>query len=218
MTAPASNPGAAGAHLQAHFSDLEQQGRAARLGMWIFLGTEVLLFAGLFVAYGYYRALYGAAFAVGSRHLDRALGTIETLVLITSSLCVAVAPHFARARRLTVATLLISAAALLGVAFLAIHGFEYAHDGAEGALPGIYYHLAGPRPPGVPLFFSLYFLMTSLHGLHVAAGVGVLTWLGAGTARGAFSSGHDDPLELGALYWHLVDLVWIFLYPLLYLV
>jgi cytochrome c oxidase subunit 3 len=200
-----------------HFSSLSVQAHAARLGMWIFLGTEVLLFGGLFVGYALYRTLYSPAFAACSHHLDRRLGTVDTLILLTSSFTMAMALHLARAGRTRSAAAALVATMALGLAFLGVHGHEYLTDIAHGALPGRLYH-AGITLPGAGLFYTLYYFMTGLHSLHVVIGLGILGWLTRRTLRGDFSSGWDTPLELGGLYWHLIDLVWIFLYPLLYLI
>jgi len=202
----------------AHFSTLEKQSRAAKLGMWIFLSTEVLLFGGLFVGYAYYRSLYHDAFAQGSRHLDVVIGTLNTLVLIASSFLVAVSSYFMHRekRRLCFGMLLLAIA--LGAAFLLLKAGEWRHHFEEGAYPGRYYALSDVQVPGASLFFSFYFLMTGLHALHVTVGIGVLAWVAVLALRGAFSADYDTPLELATMYWHLVDIVWIFLYPLLYLI
>ena len=208
---------AAEGRLAHHFSTPSVQAGAARLGMWLFLGTEVLLFGGLFVGYAMYRTLYRAAFVACSHHLDRRLGTVDTLVLVTSSLTMALGLHLARAGRGRQATAALGATIALGLAFLAVHGHEYAGDIARGALPGRLYR-AGVAAPGAGMFYTLYYFMTGLHSLHVVFGLVLLGWLTRRTARGDFGAGWATPLELGGLYWHLIDLVWIFLYPLLYLI
>ncbi len=205
------------AHHAHHFSTPAVQAHAARLGMWLFLGTEVLLFGGLFVGYAMYRTLYHAAFVACSHHLDRRLGTVDTLVLITSSFTMAVALQLSRAGRPRPATAALGATIALGLGFLAIHTHEYLGDIAGGALPGRLYH-AEVALPGAGLFYTLYYFMTGLHSLHVVFGLCLLTWIARRTYRGDFDEGWDTPLELGGLYWHLIDLVWIFLYPLLYLI
>lgn len=204
--------------LAEHFANLETQSRAARFGMWIFLATEILLFSGLFIGYGIYRTLFTAAFHEASRHLDKTLGTIETGVLLTSSLCAVLALHFARLERRRWTVLLILLTALGGILFLGIHAREYLDEFREGALPGPYYRLEAVNAYGAPLFFSLYFMMTGLHGIHVSVGVGLLIWVAVMAHRRSFEAGWVTPLELVALYWHLVDVFWIFIYPLLYLV
>ena len=209
------------AHLAEHFHDRETQAHASRLGMWIFLGTEVLLFAGLFVGYAYYRFQFGPAWAEASRHLDTTLGTVETVDLITSSMFAAMSLHFAHKKKHGLATLMLAITILMGLAFLGLHAKEYLDEFREGALPGRYYHLTdGAAPPlrGMSMFFSLYFLTTGLHGLHVTIGCVVLAYCAVRAGKGHFSAEYDTPLENGALYWHLVDLIWIFVYPLYYLV
>jgi len=201
-----------------HFRSWAVQQHAERMGMWLFLATEILLFAGLFVAYATYRFLFPQTFHAASKYLNVTLGTVNTLVLITSSLTVALAVHFVVSNRSRFAGLLLLASVALGATFLVIKGFEYAHKFQEGALPGHYYRLEGLTLPGSSLFFTLYFFVTGLHGLHVIIGMSVLTWVAARALRGEFNARHYIPVELGGLYWHLVDLVWIFLYPLLYLI
>lgn len=204
-------------NLAHHFPSLEQQEHAARLGMWLFLATEILLFTVLFTAYAVYRFLFPAGFEAASQLADVPIGATNTVVLITSSLTVALAIYYARQGRprLTVALLAVTVA--FGGVFMVLKGFEYHHHILEGQLPGKYYQYAGLRGPGVSMYFTLYFLMTGLHGLHVLVGMGVLTWLAARAARGHFTRDYSTPVELGGLYWHLVDLIWIFLFPLFYL-
>jgi cytochrome c oxidase subunit 3 len=204
--------------LAGHFGSPRVQTYAARFGMWLFLATEVLLFAGLFLAYSVYRYIYPQTFALASRHLDLTLGTVNTLVLITSSLTVALAIHFVRVGLNRTALLMLGATILFALAFLVIKYFEYSHKFHEGTLPGRFYTYEGLRTEGAPMFFSVYFLATGLHGFHVVVGMCVLLWVAFHVARGRFSPRYYTPVELGGLYWHLVDLIWIFLYPLLYLI
>ncbi len=204
--------------LQHHFPNLAQQGHAARLGMWIFLSTEVLLFTGLFTCYAVYRWLFSEVFAEASAHIDTAIGTANTYVLITSSLTVALAIHQARKGRGRPAALLVGLTVALGAVFMVLKVIEYAHHFELGQLPGRYYTYAAVQGPGASLFFTLYFFLTGLHGIHVLVGMAVLTVLGVNAWRGAYSAAYHTPMELGGMYWHLVDLIWIFLYPLIYLV
>lgn len=210
-----SEPGG-GAALADQFPDADAQLHAARLGMWLFLATEILLFAGLFVGYAYFRSVFPLAFREGSAHLDRILGTVNTLVLVTSSLTVAIAVSVARAGRGRVAAGALSLTIALGLTFLAIKSVEYGHKVEQGALPGKWFRL-DDAVPGSNLFYTLYWLSTSLHALHVTIGLGVLAWMARRSWRGNFSSAYFAPLENAGLYWHLVDLIWIFLFPLLYL-
>ncbi|MFZ5468895.1 MAG: cytochrome c oxidase subunit 3 family protein [Myxococcota bacterium] len=201
-----------------HFATASEERRAARLGMWLFLASEVLLFAGLFTGYATYRYLYPQTFEAGAGHLDVTLGTVNTLVLITSSFTVACGVEMARRAHGKLVALFLGASIALGLCFLVIKGFEYAHHFHSGALPGRYFQLEGFALPGASMFFTLYFMLTGLHGIHVLIGLGALCWLSVRAFRGHFSARYHTPVELGGMYWHLVDLVWIFLYPLLYLV
>jgi len=201
-----------------HFSSLDRQNEAMRLGMWLFLATEILLFAGLFTGYAVYRFQFPLAFAECSRHLNIAAGTVNTVVLITSSFTVALAIHFARSDKPRAAAICLVLTLLFALGFLGIKAVEYTEHFHEHALPGKYYAFEEGKIPGAAMFYSLYFLMTGLHGVHVVAGMSVLSYILWRTLQGRYSSKYYTGLELGGLYWHLVDLVWIFLYPLLYLI
>lgn len=201
-----------------HFGSRENQQNAAQLGMWIFLGSEVLLFTNLFVGYAVYRYYYPQVFADGSNHLMVGWATVQTLMLVTSSLFVALAVHFSRHDRMFLTMLVLLAALVLGAGFLAIKGYEYWKHWTEGALPGEYYHFEKLPVQGGSLFFTLYFLMTGLHATHMLVGLGVLGWLAWGCLTGKYSAEYHIPVEVGGMYWHLVDIFWLFIYPLLYLV
>ncbi|MHB1844202.1 MAG: cytochrome c oxidase subunit 3 [Deltaproteobacteria bacterium] len=205
-------------HLAHHFQDLAQQTHAARLGMWVFLGSESLLFAALFTGLTVYRTLFGSSFALASQHLSIAYGTANTFVLITSSFTVVMSLHLLQTGRRGWSLFFLGLTLALAVAFLVVKGLEWRHDFQEGIYPGRYYAQKDLLIPGAAMFYSFYFIMTGLHGLHVVAGIGVLVWCGSLILRGQCHSGHETPLELGAMYWHLVDIIWIFLYPLLYLI
>jgi cytochrome c oxidase subunit 3 len=201
-----------------HFPDMKTQEHAARMGMWLFLSTEILLFAVLFTAYALYRFLFPLGFEEASKLAHVTMGATNTVVLITSSLTVALAIHHARKgeNRKVVGLLAITIA--FGALFMVLKGFEYYHHFLDGQLPGRFYHYAGVTGPGVSMYFTVYFLMTGLHGLHVLIGMGLLTWVAVRAARGHFGPAYSTPVELSGLYWHLIDLIWIFLFPLLYLV
>jgi cytochrome c oxidase subunit III len=201
-----------------HFSSLARQNEAMQLGMWLFLATEILLFAGLFTGYSIYRFEFHEAFVECSRHLALTLGTVNTVVLITSSLSVALSIHYARTDRPRAAAVCLALTLLFALGFLGIKAVEYTEHFHERALPGKYYAFEKVQIPGAAMFYTLYFLMTGLHALHVIAGMSVLSWLFWRTLQGRYSSRYYTGLELGGLYWHLVDLVWIFLFPLLYLI
>jgi cytochrome c oxidase subunit III len=202
-----------------HFEDLEVQQHAARLGMWAFLSSEMLLFAGLFALYAAYRSMYRDAFHAAALHMSLFLGTVNTFVLLTSSLTVALAVWAVRAGRARLAALLLLATLGLAAVFLVIKGAEYLEHFHHGIYPGFQYYAFAELPQaGAKIFFTLYYFMTGLHALHVVAGMGVLLWCLWHTFRGHFGPERHTGLELGAMYWHLVDLIWIFLWPLLYLV
>jgi len=245
------------AYLAHHFDTPKQQFESAKLGMWLFLGQEILFFSGLFVAYGVFRTWYPEAFSVGSHLLDWKWGATNTVVLLGSSLTAALAVRSSQLgdKRMTGIFLLITIACAFG--FMGIKYVEYTHKFAVGALPGQYFGCPwfdGQAPPGNPgqfvcnvapnpelahelehamgaayqsgagvpfhlrSFFGIYFVMTGLHGLHVLIGIGILFWIWDRNRRNAFSKDYNTPVDIAALYWHLVDLIWIYLFPLLYLI
>lgn len=207
------------AGLAHHFESYEQQREAASLGVWVFLATEILFFGGLFAAYTIYRWTYPAAFAEASRHLDVRLGTINTGVLLTSSLSMALAVRATQTGSRKLAAALLVVTAILGAVFLGIKLDEYQHKFAEGLAPG-----PGFRPPGghallgIELFYILYFAMTGLHAVHMVIGIALLLGIVVPVLMGRFSPQNHNFVEGTGLYWHFVDIVWIFLFPLLYLV
>jgi cytochrome c oxidase subunit 3 len=200
------------------FDDIEQQRESSTLGMWIFLVTEVMFFGGMFLGYAVYRAAYSSAFAEASLHLDVWLGGVNTAVLLCSSLTMALAVHAAQlGGRRTVVLFLLSTIVLAAV-FIGIKGVEYYHKYEEGLIPGEAFHFPGEGARHAQLFFSFYFAMTGMHALHMVIGIGVMGVLILLVRRGKFSSEYHAPIELTGLYWHFVDIVWVFLFPLLYLV
>jgi cytochrome c oxidase subunit 3 len=217
-----SHAAAAGAPspLVHQFDDLEQQHEAGELGMWIFLCTEVMFFGGLFLAYTIYRTQDEAAFAAASRELDLFWGTVNTAVLLTSSLTMALAGFAARAARRTRLLLFLSATMILGSVFIGIKGLEYYHKYEHGLMPllGLPFHWTGSARGHAELFFILYFLMTGVHALHMLIGLGVLLVLLVKACRGKLLGEFSTPVHITGLYWHFVDIVWVFLFPLLYLI
>lgn len=206
-------------YLADHFSDPVQQRESAKLGMWLFLLTEILLFGGLFVAYAVYRAWYPELFLGAHKYLDVTMGAINTVVLITSSVTVALSIYSIQKNRVQQSKMLLLATILLAGVFLVIKYFEYSHKIHLGLLPGKYFSYTGLMELANPhVFFSIYFVMTGIHGLHVIIGMVVLGWVYMRMSRGEFSSEYYTPVELSGLYWHLVDLIWIYLFPLLYLI
>jgi len=206
------------AYLQHHFSDAEQQRESAKLGMWIFLITEVLLFGGLFCAYAIYRSWNPDIFHNAHVHLNVYLGTLNTVVLISSSVTMALAIRSMQLGRRQATLKFLVTTILLAAVFMVVKYFEYSHKIHLGQLPGKFYTYTGIEGSNPHIFFSVYFLMTGLHGIHVLAGIGVISWLVVKTVRNRFSAEYYTPIEMTGLYWHLVDLIWIFLFPLFYLV
>ena len=204
--------------LQHQFDTMAQQQESATLGMWIFLVTEIMFFGGLFLAYETYRIWYPMAWSEGSLELDLLLGGINTIVLIGSSLTMALAVRAAQTGfpRATVNYLLATMG--LGLTFLVIKGFEYAHKFETGHVPGPNFHFEGPHAQQVEIFLSLYFAMTGLHALHMVIGFGLLSVIAWMAHKRRFTPEWYVPVEMAGLYWHFVDIVWIFLFPLLYLV
>ena len=200
-----------------HFDNLEQQKEASTLGMWVFLVTEVLFFGGLFLAYSIYRSWYPQAFAVASHELDITLGGINTAVLIASSLTMALAVHAAQTgeRRALMMFLILTMA--LGSVFLGIKSVEYYEKFHEHHVPGPNFQFEAEHFRHAQIFFSLYFVMTGLHALHMIVGLGIMTWMLMWAWNGTITSDYASPIEISGLYWHFVDIVWIFLFPLLYL-
>ena len=206
------------AFLAHHFSTVQQQAESAKMGMWIFLLTEILLFGGLFCAYAVIRALNPEMFHNAHKVLDVWLGGTNTVVLITSSVTVALSIWAMQIGRRKLTIVFLIATLMLAATFLVIKYFEYAHKFHLGQLPGKFYHYNGIEGTNPHIFFSVYFLMTGLHGLHVIAGMVVISWMLVRTIKKEFSTTYYTPLEMTGLYWHLVDLIWIFLFPLFYLI
>lgn len=217
---------------------MEQQREAGTLGMWLFLLTEIMFFGGMFLAYIIFRTKYPNEFAAGSQELDVLMGGINTAVLIVSSLTMALAVHAAEQGKRRALTIFLVVTMILGSAFLGIKYFEYSSKFEHHLFPGATFHY---QPQGSPatdahtaaveesapsainennlqIFFFLYFALTGVHALHMIIGIGALATLLFFTWRGRYSAHYNSPVELTGLYWHFVDIVWIFLFPLLYLV
>ncbi len=205
-------------HLKHYFVSSEQQFDAAKLGMWLFLVTEILLFSGMFVAYAVFRVWYPEVFVEASTELNPLLGGLNTVVLLASSLTVALSIRAAQTDdQIALIRNLILTVLLAGV-FMVVKYFEYTHKFHLGIFPGGFFSYEEMTSPHVPIFFSIYFVMTGIHGVHVLVGMGLLSWLAIRARKGHFTSEYYTPVELSGLYWHLVDIIWIFLFPLLYLI
>jgi cytochrome c oxidase subunit III len=227
------------AFLAHHFESHKQQFAAGKLGMWIFLLTEILLFGGVFCAYAVYRSNHPEIFEWAHKFLDKTLGAINTTVLISSSFTMAWAVRAAQKNQKRLCTALLAVTLLGGFGFLGIKFVEYKSKWEEGLMVAHYFkptpealehlkHLEADsahlksKPEEIPrnagIFFSIYFCMTGLHGLHVIAGMSAIGWVLVRSAKGQFTSEYFGPVDYVGLYWHLVDLIWIYLFPLLYLI
>ncbi|HKS74284.1 MAG TPA: cytochrome c oxidase subunit 3 family protein [Terriglobales bacterium] len=213
--------------LQHHFVDMVQQQNAVSLGMWLFLATEIMFFGGMFCAYLIYRDLYFNEFAAGSRSIDLVLGTVNTAVLICSSLTVALSVRAAQMGKRMLLVGLLIVTMIFGLAFLGIKGVEWYNKYKEHHVPGVAFDASDivRDYPQIPIdqsheqiFFSLYFAMTGLHALHMIVGLGIFTWLTYTAWKGRYGPEYYSPVEISGLYWHFVDIVWIYLFPLLYLI
>ena len=216
--------------LQHHFENMEQQREAGTLGMWVFLVTEIMFFGGMFLAYTLYRYKYPEAFAAASNHLDIRLGAINTVVLIISSFTMAMAVFSTQIGKRRNSIIFIVMTMALGLAFLVIKAFEYHSKYVDNLIPGTLipgrpfnpnlhemHWPAGVAPGNLQMFYVIYFAMTGMHALHMLIGLGILTVILIMAWRGRFSPEYHAPVEISGLYWHFVDIVWIFLFPLLYL-
>jgi cytochrome c oxidase subunit 3 len=224
--------------LQHHFENMEQQREAGTLGMWVFLVTEIMFFGGMFLAYTLFRYQYPAAFVSASNHLDITLGAVNTAVLIVSSFTMAMAVFATQVgkRQLTIICLILTM--ILGAGFLGIKAVEYREKYRDSLIPGrlipwrpfnpaVAQHgekdphklhlIDGANVKNVELFYWIYFAMTGMHALHMVIGLGIMTVILIMAWRGRFSPEYHAPVEITGLYWHFVDIVWIFLFPLLYL-
>jgi len=211
-----------------HFATEEQQRNSASFGMWIFLATEVMFFGGLFCAYLIYRHWYFGDFAAASTSINAKLGGANTAVLICSSLTVVLAIWAAQTSRRALMIAMLVLTMLFGLVFLGIKGIEYYDKFEEHHVPGASFsfeHVPIPSQPDqyanprhAEIFFALYFIMTGLHALHMIIGLGIFSWLFWAAWKGRFTPEYHTPLEIGGLYWHFVDIVWIYLFPLLYLI
>jgi cytochrome c oxidase subunit 3 len=208
--------------MQHQFDSLEQQKESSTLGMWMFLVTEIMFFGVLFTVYLIYRGLFHGVFATASHHLDVTMGAINTAVLIGSSLTMALSIRAAQLNQRKAIVLFLVLTILLGSVFLGIKTVEYSHKFHDHLVPGPHFAPEDPHIAAVAdkaqVFFSLYFIMTGIHALHMIIGIGLLIWLAVLAWRGRFDSTYYNPLECTGLYWHFVDIVWIFLFPLLYLI
>jgi cytochrome c oxidase subunit 3 len=201
----------------AHFEDLANEEHAGTFGMWVFLSSEVLFFAALFMLFAAYRAEYSADFSAAAHHAKVGIGTTNTFILLTSSLFVAISVAAVSQGRMRLVLWMQGLTILFAIAFLVLKGIEYGEHFEEGIYPGADYHFAAAPNHGSLLYFTLYFVMTGLHAIHVIVGIGLFGWLMRRTLRGVYSPAAHLGIDLVGLYWHFVDIVWIFLWPMFYL-
>ena len=205
--------------LQVQFDTEAQQKDASTLGMWIFLITEVMFFGGMFTAYTVYRRAYSDAFAVASASLNVTIGAINTAVLLVSSFTMVMAVRAAQLGQRRMIVLFLVLTLIFGGIFLGVKAYEWNEKFEQHHVPGPSFHLDGvPQQGHAQLFFSLYFAMTGLHAAHMVIGVGLISWLIWLARKGRFTAEYNTPVDIAGLYWHFVDIIWIFLFPLLYLI
>jgi cytochrome c oxidase subunit III len=210
--------------LREQFESEAQQKDASTLGMWIFLITELMFFGGLFLAYTVYRRAYPEIFAFASGTLNVYIGAAKTVVLLCSSLTMVLAVRAAQLGQKKAIVIFLILTLILGGVFLGVKAYEWKEKFEEHHIPGASFHLEGLTPDGpieqghAQLFFSLYFAMTGLHALHMVVGAGLLLYLIFEARKGRFTAEYNTPVDLIGLYWHFVDIIWIFLFPLMYLI
>ena len=206
------------AGLNHQFDDLGQQYAAANMGMWAFIAQEIMFFGGLFGGYCVYRYKYLPAFVEGSNHLPIEWGALNTAVLIASSFTVAMCVRSAQSGSKGGMLRWMLGTMLLGITFLGVKVIEYTHKYHDHLIPGVNYEYEGPLAGNLKIFFSFYFAMTGMHALHMIIGLGIMLWLIPNIIKGKYTKDYFFPIENFGLYWHFVDIVWIFLFPLLYLI
>lgn len=209
-----------GVHVAHHFKTAEQQYESGKQGIWLFMLTEILMFGAIFVGYAIYHRMYPEMFSEGASHLDWKMGFVNTLVLIFSSFTMALGITYNQKNQPKKAAAALAVTILCGAIFMVIKYFEYSHKIHMGILPGKFLDVAkvGAEHANLGLYFGFYYCMTGLHGFHVLLGMGLIAWCLFRTMRGDFNAKYFTPVEGVGIFWHIVDLIWIFLFPLLYLV
>jgi cytochrome c oxidase subunit 3 len=208
-----------GPELRHHFETPDQQVETSTIGMWTFLVTEIMFFSGMFAAYAIFRSLYHDAFASTSKYMDVVVGAINTAVLICSSFTMVMAVRAARLGMRNMIVLFLILTMLLGLVFLGVKAYEYHHKWVEHLVPGFNFHYEEAKyERHAAIFFFLYFMMTGMHAMHMVVGEGLLATLLVMAWRGRFTAKWNTPVDMIGLYWHFVDIIWIFLFPLLYLI
>lgn len=205
-------------HFAHHFKDAMHEFVSGKEGIWLFMVTEILMFGGLFVGYFLYHSMYPEMFAEGASYLDWRMGSVNTIVLIISSFTMALSIHLIQTGKTKKASWALGVTLLCGLIFMVIKYFEYTHKFHLGLFPGKFLHYPEAIHSNLGLYFGFYYCMTGLHGTHVLIGMGLITWVMIRNMRGEFDSNYFLPVEGVGIFWHIVDLIWIFLFPLLYLI
>lgn len=201
-----------------HFTSGDHEFSASKMGVWLFLCTEIIMFGVLFVSYFLYHNQYPETFAEGAKFLDWRLGALNTVVLLFSSFTMALGIYFCQKNDKKKAVFNLALTLIFGAIFMLVKYYEYSHKFHLGLYPGQFFSYEAAETSNLALYFSFYFLMTGLHGLHILIGMAVITWVLIRTQRGDFNSKYYTPVEGVGLFWHVIDLIWIYLFPLLYLV
>jgi cytochrome c oxidase subunit 3 len=207
-----------GHHYAHHFKSAEHEFETSKQGIWLFMATEILMFGAIIVAYALFHAKYPEMFAEGAKFLDWKMGFINTLVLIFSSFTMALGIYYAQKNDKNKTVLCLLTTILCGAVFMVIKYFEYTHKFHLGIFPGKYFAYQGAQHENLALYFSFYYVMTGLHGLHVLIGMSLITWVLIRASKGEFSENYYTPVEGVGIFWHIVDLIWIYLFPILYLI
>jgi cytochrome c oxidase subunit III len=205
--------------LREQFDSVEQQRNTSLFGMWVFLVTEIMFFGGMFLAYTVYRALYPTVFAIASSSLNATIGAINTAVLLCSSFTMVLAVRAAQLGQRRAIVIFVILTLILGGVFLGVKAYEWHEKFEEHHIPGPAFHLDGtPMQGQAQLFFALYFAMTGMHALHMVIGAGIMAYILFHAWQGRYTAEYNTPVDIAGLYWHFVDIIWIFLFPLLYLI
>ncbi|MAF90801.1 MAG: cytochrome C oxidase subunit III [Bdellovibrionaceae bacterium] len=204
-------------HVAHHFRDHNHEYESSKQGIWLFMCTEVLMFGAILVAFFYYQAMYPESWKEGAELLDWTKGAANTIVLLTSSLTMALAIYFIRVGKRQAAIMNLVITLICGCIFMGIKYMEYSHKFHMGIFPGKFFEYSA-QTADLNLYVSFYFLLTGLHGIHVLLGMGLITWILIRIMRGHYGPEHWTGVEGVGIFWHLVDLVWIYLFPILYLI
>ncbi len=205
-------------HFAHHFRSAEHEYESAKQGIWLFMATEILMFGAIFAAYAIFHSLYPSMFAEGASHLDWRMGFINTCVLLVSSWTMAMAIQSLQSGKGKNAAPYLIVTLLCGAGFMVIKYLEYTHKFHLGLYPGKWFTYEGAQHSNLALYFSFYFVMSGLHGIHVLLGMGLITWVLIRTMRGEFDEHYYTPVEGVGIFWHIIDLIWIYLFPILYLI